>query len=456
MSGLTARLGEFIAETRYEHLPSDVLPLVKDAFTDTVGVIMAGVHEPVVDIVRRTLLDPGRRAEARACLSKLCVPAADAALLGGSAAHAHDYDDQSLTGHPSAVLVPAILAEGEALGSNGRDLVTAYVVGYEVWAELVRRDGNYHRKGWHPTAVFGVVGAAAAAAWLRRLPPERASAALAIAASHAGGIASNFGTMTKPYHAGNASRGGVVSARLAAAGMTAGADTLENAQGFLTAMSPDQPDRDSPALVGRDWYLPKHRLCVKKYPTCYFMHRSFDSVARLLAERRVDASDIVEIEVTMGKGQTAVLRNERPRTGLEAKFSEHFAMAAAVLIGRMGLEELTDEVVQRPDIQAFFPKVRLNPVDEYDPRDPAHSPTERVVIRLANGESLDTGSVATIRGHAYDPLSTAELWDKFAACTLRTHSSAQARTLFDQLQGLDRLRSVRDLPTCESIFTTGD
>jgi 2-methylcitrate dehydratase PrpD len=456
MNGLTARLGEFIAGTQYRQLPAEALPLVRDAFTDTVGVIMIGVPEPVVDIVRRTLLHPGVRPEARACLSTLRVPAYDAALLNGTAAHAHDYDDQSLTGHPSAVLVPAILAEGETLGSSGRELMSAYVVGYEVWAELVRRDSNYHRKGWHPTAVFGVIGAAAAGAALRRLPAERASAALAIAASHAGGIAANFGTMTKPYHAGRAARDGVVAARLAAAGMTAGADALENVQGFLTAMSPHSPDRDSAPLVGREWYLPKHRLCIKKYPTCYFMHRSFDSAAKLLAGRRIAAQDIAEIEVTMGKGQTAVLVNERPKTGLEAKFSEHFAMAAAVLIGRMGLAELTDEVVQRPDIQAFFPKVRLNPVDEYDPRDPAHSPTERVVIRLKNGEALDTGPVATIRGHAYDPLTSAELWEKFSACTSGAYSPPQAKKLFDLLQALDDLRSTHELPTCESIFAKGD
>ena len=141
------------------------------------------------------------------------------------------------------------------LGSSGRDLVTAYVAGYEVSAELLRRDSNYHRKGWHPTSVFGVIGAAAAAAVLHRLPAERAATALAIAASHAGGLGANFGTMTKPYHAGRAARDGLVAARLAAAGATAGHDTLENPQGFLTAFSPGMaPDRNSPARVGTEWY----------------------------------------------------------------------------------------------------------------------------------------------------------------------------------------------------------
>jgi len=452
MHGLTQTLGRFVAGLDYAGIPPAALPLVRDAFTDTVAVIMVGVAEPVSRIVLRTCVEPPGRSEARACLSCIRCSAADAALVGGTAAHALDYDDQSLSGHPSAVLVPAILAEGEARRATGRDLVTAYVAGYEVWAELLRRDANYHTKGWHPTSVYGSVAAAAAVSVLNRLPGERASAALAIAASHAGGLAANFGTMTKPYHAGMAARAGVVSARLAAAGMTANDDALEHPQGFLHAFSPGHLDRDSPARVGSDWYLLRQRLCIKKYPTCYFMHRSFDATVKLLAGRNLRPDDIAEIEVTMGRGQTAVLVNERPRTGLEAKFSEQFAMAAAVILGRMGVNEVNDETVQRADFQSFFPKVRLHPVDEYDTRDPAHSPTERVVIRLADGRTLDSGSIRSIAGHADDPLSVEDLWEKFAACTARTHAQPQAKALFEQLQAVETLSGVDALPTCERAF----
>ena len=455
MTALTEDLGRFVANVDFDGLPEQVLPLVRNAFTDTVGVMMVGVAEPVVDIVRRTLVETGGRREARACLSAMLqVSAPDAALLGGTAAHALDYDDHSLTGHPSAVLVPAILAEGEALGSSGRDLVTAYVTGYEVWAELIRRDASHHRKGWHPTAVFGVVAAAAAGAALRRLPAGRAAAALAIAASHAGGLATNFGTMTKPYHAGLASRNGLSAARLAAAGMTAGRDTLEHPHGFLNAFSPASADRDSPARVGAEWYLPWQALCIKKYPSCYFTHRSFDAAVKMLAGRNLGPDAIAGIEVTMGRGQVTVLANERPQTGLEAKFSEQFAMAAAVMLGHMGVGVFSDAVVQRADIQAFFAKVRVIAVDEFDSRDPSHSPTERVVIRLQNGEVLDSGAIASVRGHAYDPMSPEELWTKFAECTAQTHTVPEARALFGMLQAVDALQSTRELPGCGTIFTT--
>lgn len=155
----------------------------------------------------------------------------------------------------------------------------------------------------------------------------------------------------------------------------------------------------------------------------------------------------------MGRGQITVLANERPQTGLEAKFSEQFAMAAAVILGRMGVEVFTDATVRRADIQAFFPKVKLLAVNESDTRDPSHSPTERVVIALGSGEILDSGEITRIRGHAYDPMSAAELWTKFAECTARTHTEGEARRLFDMLQSVDRLAAVRDLPTCERILT---
>jgi len=451
---LTADLGEFLAHVRFDALPAEAVSLVRDAFTDTVGVIMSGIGEPIVGIVHDELAPGPHPAQARACLSDLVVSAPDAALLSGTAAHALDYDDQALTGHPSAILIPALLAEGEYLGASGQALVTAYVAGYEVWAELIRRSRNYHVKGWHPTSVFGAVSAAAAVAVLRRLPAARASAALGIAASHAGGLAVNFGTMTKPYHVGMAARNGLISARLAAAGATASTVALEHFRGFLTAFSPeDAPvDRDSPARPGREWHIVSHRLCVKRYPTCYFMHRAFDATVRLLAGKGISPDEIAEVTVTMGRGQTAVLVHERPRTGLEAKFSAHFAIAAAVILGRMGIAELSDHVVQRPDMQAFYSKVTLVSVDGHDARDPAHSPSDQVLIRLHDGTTLDTGPITRVRGHAFDPFSRGELWQKFAECTAQTHSQADARELFERTQDIVRLDSTRQLPTAASLF----
>ena len=453
VGSLTADIGQFLAHVTYEDLPPEVLPMIRDAFTDTVGVIMVGIDQPVTGIVRKTLVEPASSTEARACLSSRLVSAPDAALLAGAIAHSLDYDDQSMSGHPSAVLVPAILAEAEVLGSSGKEMATAYVAGYEVWCELWRRDRNYHSKGWHPTSVFGVMAAAAAGAVLRRLPDERAATAVAIAGSYAGGLFSNFGSMMKGYHAGMAARGGLEAARLAAAGMSAGPDAIENPQGFLMAYSADgSPDLTSDSKLGKDWYLPKHKLLIKLHPTCYFLHRSFNGTVQMLAGRNVDPDEVESVEVRMGKGQVTCLVYDRPQTRWEAEFSGQYGIAAAVVLGKMGVAELADEVVQRADLQAFFPKVRLIAVDEYEERDPVFSPTESVTMTLRSGEVIESGPISTIPGHANDPLTSEQLWEKFRECTANTHTETEARELFGLLQEIDSLPSASVLPTCTSIF----
>lgn len=450
---LTSNLGRFLENVRYESVPEEAVQLACLGFTDTVAVIMAGIAEPIVGLVHKEFAASPAPRETRVCLSEQWISAPNAALINGTAAHALDYDDQALTGHPSAVLVSAILAEAEFLGSNGQEMVAAYVAGYEVWAELVRRNTNYHVKGWHPTSVFGVIAAAAATAVLRKLPSERAAAALGVAATQAGGLAVNFGTMTKPYHVGMAARDGLVSARLAGAGMTASPVALEHHRGFLTAYSPTmEADWDRPSNLGNDWHILSHRLCTKRYPTCYFMHRSFAATVEMLRNRHLSADEIEEVVVTMGRGQTAVLVNETPQTANEARFSGQFAMATAVINGKMTVNELSDEVVRRPDIQSFFSKVKLNPIDEYDSRDPAHSPFDQVVIRLKSGEVLDTGKVTKIPGHAYSPLSTEELWEKFVECTAATHGEAEARDLFQAIQHLPTLASTAELKSAKNLF----
>ncbi len=454
MGSLTSDIGQFLADVKYEDLPAEVLPMIRDAFTDTVGVVMVGIDEPVTDIVRKALVEPAGSDKARLCLSAELVSPPNAALLAGAIAHSLDYDDQSMSGHPSAVLVPAILAEAEVLGSDGREMATAYVAGYEVWCELWRRDRSYHAKGWHPTSVFGVMAAAAAGAVLRRLPAERAAAAVAIAGSYAGGLFSNFGSMMKGFHAGLAARGGLEAARLAAAGMTAGPDAIENSQGFLMAFSTDRtPDLSSESKLGKEWYLPKHKLLIKLHPTCYFLHRSFNGTVRMLAGRAIDPADVESVEVRMGRGQVTCLVYDRPQTRWEAEFSGQYGIAAAVILGKMGVPELADEVVRRPEMQAFFPKVKLTAVDEYDERDPVFSPTESVTMILRSGEVIESGPIATVPGGADEPLTSDQLWAKFRECTIKTHSETEARELFDLLQNIDSLTSASVLPTCTSIFT---
>ena len=175
---LTRTLGSFVAGLGFEMLPAAALDAIRTGFTDCIAVMFAGIEEPVARIVREQLGTRGSSGEASLYLGSELASAPEAALANAVAGHALDYDDVALAGHPSVVLVPAILAEAEALGASGRDAVAAYVAGYETWAHLIERDKDaYHRKGWHPTAVLGPIAAAAACASLRRLDATRTTQA---------------------------------------------------------------------------------------------------------------------------------------------------------------------------------------------------------------------------------------------------------------------------------------
>jgi 2-methylcitrate dehydratase PrpD len=446
MSGvrLTQELGAFVSGLDASKTPLEARARAITGFIDCVGVMVAGAKEDAPFIMR----DFERPNGGRAILwpdGQRATPAA-AALINGIAAHALDYDDTGLKGHPSAVMVPAILAMADELRISGSRLVTAYLAGYETWGELIYREADQHAtKGWHITGIFGAIAAAAACASLRGLDAGKTATALALAASQSAGLLSNFGTMAKPMHAGLAARTGVFSAELAALGMTASADALEHPQGFLAAVSPaGRIDVTSPVRAGREWRMLSVGLNVKKFPMCYATHRAIDAARDLKAKYGLTAADIESVEVAMSARNATILRHHVPKEELEAKFSIEFAMASAFTAGDVGLREVKNEFVRRPDIQAFFPRVRTRADVESDPLT-GHSRFDQVDLRLFDGRSLSSGEVIAARGAASLPLTRDELFDKFSACLEMAASALDAEELFDRLSNLDDLKQAQNL-----------
>jgi 2-methylcitrate dehydratase PrpD len=443
---LTVGLGRFIAELRYPDIPKDAISFIHTGFTDCVGVMIAGAREQAPQLVRAMLAPAGDEATLLFGAGRASAP--EAAWINGTAAHALDFDDVAQRGHPSAVLVPAILAEAEAIGASGEAMVLAYAAGYETWAELVRRESDqHHNKGWHPTGIFGAIGAAAACASLRRLNAEQAAHAIALGASQSAGLMSNFGTMTKPFHAGRSAHAGVVSARLAEKGFTASLDALEHPQGFLAAVSPaGRIDRESAIEAGSVWKLARDGVAVKKYPLCYCTHRALDGMLDLLQADRVDAGKVSRVIVSTSPRYATILRNHAPQTGLEAKFSMEFAMASALIAGRASPAELTDGFVRRPDVQALMKRVVVKQDEREDPAVPGHAIYDEVSIETASGPRPGSMKVTKVRGGPDLPLSREELWAKFEGCVQVGTLRVPARDLFDALMSLERLPQVRNLP----------
>ncbi|NDA92165.1 MAG: MmgE/PrpD family protein [Betaproteobacteria bacterium] len=454
-SALTQQYASFIESAASLELPDEASQRAITGFIDTIGTMIAGRDEPVVGIVREWLgtgsAAQGSAAQGLAASSVLMgserASAEVAAWINGAAAHALDFDDVALGGHPSTVLVPAIMAEAQRLNRSGRDVVTAYLVGYEVWADLVNREkGSHHLKGWHPTAVFGVIGAAAACGFLNRDTAQICQMGLAIAGSFAAGLVANFGTMTKPFHAGMAASHGISAMRLARLGMTATPDAMEHHAGFLKAISEhNDVDRFSPAdSLGKPWKILHAGLSIKRYPLCYATHRVIDGVLALRDQHHLKPDDVESVEAVIGVAQASMLRNHQPSTGLEAKFSLQFAIASALVEGAVGLNQLTDQVVAKPDVREQFSKLKISITEQNCPIEPAFSYADRVRLKLRNGSMLDTGEIRFAKGNAMNPLSLEELEDKFLDCASRAHG-VDGKRIFDQLANLTSLGSIQQL-----------
>jgi 2-methylcitrate dehydratase PrpD len=446
MMGLTQEIGGFLADMSFERVPAAAVPIVCTGFTDCVGVALEGLAQPVVAIVAKWAGFHGPMADIAAFATD-GIAAPDLALILGTAAHALDYDDTGFTGHPSAVLVPAVLAEATEVGADGRAMVAAYLAGYEIWGELTEREsGTLHEKGWHPSAMYGTIAAAGASAVLRGLDRETATRAVAIAASLASGVIANFGTMTKPFHLGRTAQSGLAATRLAEGGLTAAADAIEHDLGFLRAISPErQVDTKRPAMFGRRWRILEQGLNVKLYPLCFGAHRVIDAMLGLRAANSFDPEDIAAVDAHVSASSAGILRNSRPKTALEAKFSAEFAVAAAAIAGRCGGTELTDAFVLRPDVQALIAKVAVHPVTERDPADPSRSPHDWIEVTLADGRRLVSEKIADPSGHFRRGVERDVLWRKFAACAAAMVDDRRAAGLFAALQNLPSLKGVGDL-----------
>lgn len=436
MNSLTRSIAGFAASFSTEDIPAASLTMAREAFIDLVGVMLAGANESVVHILKATtagetagpdcsvLLDAGVRRSATS-----------AALINGTAAHALDFDDVQFNAHPSTVLVPAILAEAERSGASGRQALKAYVLGYEVWGELHSREKNpYHDKGWHPTAVMGPMAATAAAAFLRGLDLEAARTALSLSASFTGGVVANFGSMAKPMHAGRAAASAIHAVDLAQAGFTAGDDGIGAHDGLLAALSTHgRVDLDATTGLGTRWFSSTTPLIVKKYPVCFSSHRPIDAILELAREHGLQAPDVAQVDVAVRGTQARVLRFERPQTALEAKFSMQFAVACALVRGRVGLVDLDDAFVASDAVQSMFAKVRFTHLPLHADGSPPLA--DRVVVTTHDGRVLDSGELARVQPHT-------RLKEKFLDCC-EAGAFKRAETLFATLGALDTLADMR-------------
>lgn len=416
------------------------------AILDTVGVTLAGAAEPAPRVVQQVIASEG--GDACAVLgTPLRASAPSAALANGTAAHALDYDDMCFVSlaHPSAPLVAALFAGADAGGASGAAVAEAYTIGFEIEARLGRvMNPRHYARGWHCTSTLGAIGAAAAVSRLWGLEPSAAAHALAIAASEASGLKENFGTMVKPLHAGLAARDGVLAALLARAGMTASAQAIDGPQGYLRAMDSARDDLDREAAdLGARWEIVDTGITVKLYPSCAATHPPLDAVLALRRRHGFTAEDVDRVTVHVDAVTPTVLLYDRPASGLEAKFSLPFCVAAAIVDGRVGIDSFVAARLGDPRVAALMPRVTMT-VDAGLGVDRPPLTQARVHVRLRDGRMLEEMADGA-RGYPERPASDEELAAKFMACATRKITRASAERALAMLRKLEDVPDVRAL-----------
>ena len=439
-----SRFAGFISSVE---VPAAARAAARNAVQDTVGVALAGAGEPAARSVQRVARADGGPGACSVLGTDLTAGSGYAALANGTAAHALDFDDMCWVSlaHPSAPLVAAGLAAGEAADASGRTLLDAYVVGFEVECALgVVMNPAHYERGWHCTSTIGTIGAAAAAARVMGLDAGATGRALSIAASEACGLKENFGTMVKPLQGGLAARNGVLAALLAREAFTASEHAIDGPQGLLVAMQ--SAGRDLSAAIdrlGRRWEIVEGGITVKLYPSCAATHPTIDTLRDLRCEHDIDPSAVEAVAIDVDPVTPTVLIHDRPTTGLEGKFSLHYCAAAALAFGRVGIDTFERDAMRAPEVVRLVPRVTMR-ADERLGRESPPLTEARVVVRLADGRSLER-FVRGARGYPDRPASPDELDGKFITCARRAVSPAAAGAALDWLRALDAAASVRDL-----------
>lgn len=437
------KVAKFVQETSYEDLPPKLIDIIKTAFTDYVGVSVAGArHKNVTAMIKYAKLNSKKREASVFCYGfKSSVQLV--AMINAVSSHSLDFDDVSLStiGHPSVVIAPVCFALSENLNLGGKDMILAYALASEVMHKLALCTmPEVSQNGWHTTSVFGVFGAVVAAAVLKRSSKSEIISALGIAASKASGVRANFGTSVKAYYAGMACFNGIDSLLLAGCGLSSSPYSFEGVDGFMQTFGGIY-EGEVDLKFGDTWDLLQNGLVFKRYPSCSGAHPAIDLALEMGPKYGLNFRDIKRIDVGCSLLAPKELNCEFPTDALQAKFSMRYAIASALFYGGAGLGEYTNEKVADPQIQEFMRKIYVSVDNEFKRLGFIGTSPVKIKITLENGEILN-GKCLLAKGNPQNPLSTDEMASKFYECTKDLREN---KRLFETLNELEKCENLEEI-----------
>lgn len=425
-SGLTEYVSRFVATTKYEEIPADVIELGKKSILDGFGLALAGSRAQTGALCRQYLEKAGV-CEGKATIigSSKKTSARFAAFVNGVSIHADDFDDTQLSAakdrvygllvHPAVPVLPAIFALAEGKNISGKEFMLAYHLGVEVECKIAEAiSPRHYQDGFHSTGTCGPFGSVAACARLLRFEPSKILNAFGLAASQSGGLRENFGTMTKPFQAGRAAESGVASTDLVALGWTAAEQILEAERGFFHAFGGSYEPAAIMNRLGKPWTFASPGISLKPYPSGSLTHPAMTELARLIQTNNLQAAQVEKVDVGANHNMTTTLLHHQPKTGLEAKFSMEFCMAILLLERKAGLSEFSEKVVQRTDIQQMIRRINFY-VDPEAENAGYDKMTSLLKIHLKDGRVI-AGRADFGKGSPANPMSFEEAAEKFQGC----------------------------------------
>ena len=442
---VTDTLARFVAETDFANLSEKVLTNAKMHILDTLGAALVGATTDTAAIAFDYCKRVGHSDESTIWGTNQKSSAPMAAFANGLLGHAIDFDDWDAfihAGHPTCMVAAAALSLGEAIGSSGKDLLKAYALGIEILTKIAANAPNVQDRGFHSTPVLGSIGAAIACASLMRLDPEKIKAALGIAASGAGGIHRQQGSMVKPFHAANAARNGVEAGLLAEKGFTADAAIIEAPRGFCdTFFGPGTCNYEKMITdLGQPYFLESPGLGLKLHPCSAPQFLAADAALDLKREHTIHFSDVAKMEVSIPPMRYQRHYHPEVKTGLRGKFAINYVIALAFLDGKLEIDTFTDAKANEPEVQNALSKVKVI-VDDTIPEPGPYCP---VSVELKDGRRF-TYTARIAKGHPQNPMTEEEVLNKFRSNAKSVISEEQSAELVQDVQHLETIGNVRKL-----------
>jgi 2-methylcitrate dehydratase PrpD len=456
---VTDYVAGFIANTRYEDIPEDVLDLARKSILDGLGLALCGSAAKSGEIVRQYIKSLGFTAgaadSATVIGSAIKAPVRFAAFANAVGIHADDYDDTQLAvaenrtygllTHPTAPVLSAALAFAETRSLPGKELLLAYNIGVEVECKIAEAiSPRHYEEGFHSTGTMGVFGSAAAMAKVKGFDLPQVLTTLGIAASEGAGLRENFGTMTKPFHAGKAAENGVVAADFAGLGWTATHQVLEAPRGFFQAAGGGYDASAIVGKLGRPWTFISPGVSIKPFPSGSLTHPGMTELQRLISQHKITADQVELLEVGTNKNMPNTLIHHQPKDNLQAKFSMEFCMAVLLLYGKAGLSEFTDEVVNRPAVQQMIARVKFG-VDPVAEAAGYNKMTTILKLHLKDGGVIG-GRADFAKGSPAIPMSYDDVAAKFLDCAaFAKWPASKAKSVVEMTHALQQVSDVRKL-----------